>query len=121
PGRQGEMNAFGPACACSSAGSSQLNQEFPGMRTTTAAKNDPAAAEPVERTAPKRGRARAKLTTAQPIAAPPPSLAETPAVAVTAVRMLKLDEGLYALRIGRIAGSPGDISGMTVPVAHVSA
>jgi hypothetical protein len=35
--------------------------------------------------------------------------------------MLKLDEGLYALRVGRIGGSPGEISGMAVPIAHVSA
>jgi hypothetical protein len=35
--------------------------------------------------------------------------------------MLKLDEGLYALRVGRIAGEPREISGMAVPVAHVSA
>jgi hypothetical protein len=35
--------------------------------------------------------------------------------------MLRLDEGLYALRIGEIAGNLGEIAGMVVPVAQVSA
>ena len=35
--------------------------------------------------------------------------------------MLQVGEGLYALRIGEIAGTATEISGMTVPVAHVSA
>jgi hypothetical protein len=35
--------------------------------------------------------------------------------------MVQLDEGLYALRIGAIGGSPGEVGGMLVPAAHVSA
>lgn len=89
------------------------------MRTTTAAEGtDPVVAEPTGLTAEKRGRAKGKPS---PAASEGSELDESPAVAVTAVRMLKLDEGLYALRVGRIDGSPGDISGMTVPIAHVSA
>ncbi len=34
--------------------------------------------------------------------------------------MLRVDEGLYALRVGEIAGNPGAIAGMAVPVAQVS-
>jgi hypothetical protein len=37
------------------------------------------------------------------------------------VRMLRIDEGLYALRVGAIAGNLGEIAGMVVPVAQVSA
>jgi len=35
--------------------------------------------------------------------------------------MLRVDEGLYALRIGPIAGNLGEIAGMVVPVAQISA
>jgi hypothetical protein len=92
------------------------------MRTTTAAKGKPATATGrIERAAAKRGRARPG-TEAAAAAAPEAPLSPEPAsVAVSAVRMLKLDEGLYALRIGRINGNPGEIAGMAVPVAHVSA
>jgi len=41
-------------------------------------------------------------------------------VAVTAVRMVAVDEGLYALRIGGIGGEAGTISGIEFPVAQVS-
>jgi len=34
--------------------------------------------------------------------------------------MLRVDEGLYALRVGAIAGKLGEIAGMAVPVAQVS-
>jgi len=92
------------------------------MRTTTAAKGKPATATGrIERAAAKRGRARPG-TEAAAAAAPEAPLSPEPAsVAVSAVRMLKLDEGLYALRVGRINGNPGEIAGMAVPVAHVSA
>lgn len=92
------------------------------MRTTTAAKGKPATATGgIERTAAKRGRARPG-TEAAAAAPPEPPLSPEPAsVAVSAVRMLKLDEGLYVLRIGRIGGNPGEIAGMAVPVAQVSA
>src|SRR5262249_26364909 len=42
-------------------------------------------------------------------------------VAATAVRMLAVDEGLYALRVGEIGGAAGAISGIEFPVAQVSA
>ncbi len=35
--------------------------------------------------------------------------------------MLRVDEGLYALRVGALPGNLGEIAGMVVPVAHVSA
>ena len=89
------------------------------MRTTAEAQG-PQAAEPRETVAGRRGRAAPKSEPV-PAAPPPAALPEPPTVAVTTVRMLRVDEGLYALRIGEIAGSPGEVSGMTVPVAHVSA
>jgi len=42
-------------------------------------------------------------------------------VAVTAVRMVAVEEGLYALRIGEIGGDAAAVSGMQVPAAQVSA
>jgi len=45
---------------------------------------------------------------------------EVQPVAVTAVRMVAVDEGLYALRIGEIGGDAGAISGMEFPVAQVA-
>lgn len=41
-------------------------------------------------------------------------------VAVSAVRMLAVDEGLYALRIGEIGGASGTVSGVEFPLAQVS-
>ncbi len=85
------------------------------MRTTAEAQISAAAAAG-ETVASRRGRAGGK-------AEPPgqPSLPEPPSVAVTTVRMLRVDEGLYALRIGAIAGNPTEIAGMVLPVAQVSA
>ena len=42
-------------------------------------------------------------------------------VAVTAVRMLAVGEGLYALRVGEIGGASGTLSGVEFPIAQVSA
>jgi hypothetical protein len=42
-------------------------------------------------------------------------------VAVTAVRMVAVDEGLYALRIGEIGGASAAVSGMQFPAAQVAA
>src|ERR1051325_8917978 len=92
------------------------------MRTTTAAEDEPfAAPEPADRAAARRGRAKTKAPTSPAIAPAPAPLAEAPSVAVTAVRMLNLDEGLYALRVGGIGGRSGGVAGMALPVAHVSA
>jgi len=89
------------------------------MRTTTEAQRSPAA-RAGETVAGRRGRAAGK---AEPALSGPPqaSLPDAPSVAVTTVRMLRVDEGLYALRIGTIAGDLGEIAGMVVPVAQVSA
>src|SRR5712671_5178107 len=85
------------------------------MRTT--AQRSPAAGAG-ETVAGRRGRAAGK---AEPAVSGPeqPSPPESPSVAVTTVRMLRVDEGLYALRIGAIAGDPSEIAGMVVPVAHI--
>jgi hypothetical protein len=92
------------------------------MRTITAARDEPPTAdEPAEPTAVERARAEPGAEMPEAVAGVQAELVEPPSVAVTAVRMLKLDEGLYALRVGRIDGSPGEISGMTVPMAQVSA
>ena len=90
------------------------------MRMTAEAQ--PSRAAPARETvAGRRGRAAPKAEAPVPEAPPPPSLPEPPAVAVTTVRMLRVDEGLYALRIGEIAGGAGAVAGMAVPAAHVSA
>jgi hypothetical protein len=34
---------------------------------------------------------------------------------------VRVDEGLYALRVGEIGGTPSAVGGLTVPLAHVSA
>jgi len=55
-------------------------------------------------------------------AAPAPGRqAETSPVVVTATRLVRVDEGLYALRIGELGGTPAAVGGLTVPLAHVSA
>ena len=92
------------------------------MRTTTAAEDEPlAAAQPADRVAARRGRAKTRAPVPPAMAPAATTLAEAPSIAVTAVRMLNLDEGLYALRVGGIGGSAGAVAGMTLPVAHVSA
>ena len=47
--------------------------------------------------------------------------ADVQPVAVTAVRMLAVGEGLYALRVGEIGGASGTLSGVEFPIAQVSA
>lgn len=86
------------------------------MRTTAEAERTPAVAA---RRAARRSRTAAKSAPEQ--AAPTETSGpEAPSVAVTATRMVRVDEGLYALRIGEIGGTPGDVGGMIVPAAHVS-
>jgi hypothetical protein len=79
------------------------------MRTTAEAQ--PSAAQPAA------GRARSPAGP-EPPRQPPVRAA---AVSVTTVRMLRVEEGLYALQVGRIAGSPGEVAGMPVPAAQVAA
>jgi len=51
-----------------------------------------------------------------------PSRQPEPApVVVAATRLVRVDEGLYALRVGEIGGIPAAVGGLTVPLAHVSA
>ena len=89
------------------------------MRTAAEVKRSPAT-RAGEAPASRRARAGAK---SEPAASGPlqASPSEPPAVAVTNVRMLRVDAGLYALRIGAITGNPGEIAGMTVPAAQISA
>jgi hypothetical protein len=65
-----------------------------------------------------RGRTRAKP---RAVAALAPAEGEVQPVAVTAVRMVAVDEGLYALRVGQIGEASGTVSGIEFPVAQVSA
>jgi hypothetical protein len=89
------------------------------MRTSAEAQRPPAPGRG-ETVANRRGRAAGKAEPAVSNAGQP-SLPEMPSVAVTTVRMLRVDEGLHALRIGEIAGNPDEIAGMVLPVAQVSA
>ena len=50
-----------------------------------------------------------------------PRQAEPTPIVVAATRLVRVDEGLYTLRVGEIAGTPTAIGGLTVPLAHVSA
>lgn len=93
------------------------------MRTTAGAERSSAAASRAS-AANRRGRTAAppeSVAAATEAADRQPAAAQPQPVAVTAVRMLKLEEGLYALRIGELVGSRSDVDGMTVPVAHVAA
>src|SRR5712691_6793787 len=89
------------------------------MRTPAEAQPSPASA-PRETVAGRRGRT---LSRPAPAAEAPlrPAIPEAAAIAVTTVRLLRVDEGLHALRIGEIAGDAGIVAGMAVPAAHVSA
>ena len=89
------------------------------MRTPAEAQSSPASA-PRETVAGRRGRT---LSRAAPAAEAPlqPAIPEPAAIAVTTVRLLPVEEGLHALRIGEIAGDVGIVSGMAVPAAQVSA
>jgi hypothetical protein len=88
------------------------------MRTPAEA-GKPAASRRADPAPAKEGRGRFR---------PKPRIAATPEmadggvqpVAVTAVRMVAVDEGLYALRIGGIGGEAAAISGIEFPVAQVS-
>src|SRR5688572_3102785 len=94
------------------------------MRTTADAPISPAP-KAGETVAGRRARApgrpdAAGKPAAAPSGSPAPASREPQSVAVTTVRMLRVDEGLYALRVGAIAGHRGEIGGMAVPAAQVS-
>ena len=88
------------------------------MRTRAQAKETAAAGE-ADAPSSRRGRVRAEL--GQAGTAHDGVGTEPQSVAVTAVRMVGLDEGLYALRIGEIDGAAGEVAGMTVPAAQIGA
>src|SRR5438046_105901 len=88
----------------------------PRMRTRAEAQRSPTRDAVASRRGRTAGKAKPAVSSAQP-----PSPPEAPGVAVTNVRMLRVDEGLYALRIGPIAGALGKIAGMALPVAQISA
>lgn len=85
------------------------------MRTTAEAGG--AAAAPARRTS-GRGRSRSDPG---PAAVPPAAAPETPALAVSEVRLLQIDEGLYALRIGEIPGAAGNVAGLSLPAVQIAA
>ena len=88
------------------------------MRTTAEAQTSRAAA----RRAGAARRRRATVKSEAPAAPPPASSgSEAPSLAVAAIRMVRVDDGIYALRVRELGGTPADVGGMTVPVAHVSA
>lgn len=49
-----------------------------------------------------------------------PALPEPAALAVTGVRLLPLDEGLYVIRLGELPGPGGEVAGLLLPAAQVS-
>lgn len=93
---------------------------------TSAGRGKPAAARRVGRAA-ASGKGSGKTARRQPdtrsrtAATAPPAGNDVQPVAVTAVRMLAVDEGLYALWVGEIGGASGTLSGVEFPVAQVSA
>lgn len=97
------------------------DREIGSMRTTAEAQRSPAARG--------AGIARRRRTAATPEAPSEASqtsqtsrsAAGSPSLTVAATRMVRVDEGLYALRIRELGGAPAEIGGMTLPVAHVSA
>ena len=89
------------------------------MRTRAQAKEAAAAGEADSAASKRRSRAPAEL--AQAGTARHGVATEPQPVAVTAVRMMSLDEGLYALRVGEIGGTADEIAGMAVPAAQVGA
>ncbi len=96
------------------------------MRTPAEARRSPAPVPAAARNPAAGRRSRsASQPTPEAAAPPPPAVAEPPAeptpIAVTAVRMVRVAEGLYALRIGEIAGAAGAVAGIAVPLAQLSA
>src|SRR5438876_8680457 len=85
------------------------------MRTIAETRRSPAGGARATATS-RRARPGPAASESRP-ASPP----ESPVVAVTNVRILRVDAGLYALRIGPIAGNLGEIAGMVVPVVQISA
>ncbi len=89
------------------------------MRTRAQAKEAAAAGEADTAASKRRSPAPAEL--AQADTAPHAVATEPQPVAVTAVRMVSLDEGLYALRVGELGGTADEIAGMALPAAQVGA
>src|SRR5260221_12428886 len=79
------------------------------MKTTAQAERSPAAGAG-EPAAARRARPVGR-------AEPPQSLPEAPPVAVSTVRIMRVDEGHYALHVAAIGGAPGESRGMAGAMA----
>jgi len=90
------------------------------MRTTAEAPRSPAAASREPAAARRRGGAAAAGAPPEPVPALAASSADAASVSVTSVRMLRIDEGLYVLRVGELSGPATELSGINVPAAYVS-
>lgn len=89
------------------------------MRTTAPAGR--AADAPAQAPGARRRGRDASRTEAEPAAEALIPPREAVPVPVTTARMLRIDEGLYALRVGELVGAAAEVTGMMVPAAHVSA
>ena len=72
-------------------------------------------------TAGRRARPAAAAPAPVPETPPTPARSEPAPVAVAAVRLLRVDEGIHALRLGEIGAATDVIAGLTVPAAQVCA
>ena len=90
---------------------------------TSAGRGKPAASRRVGRAAApvKKTQSRQPETRSSAAARAQSAENDVQPVAVTAVRMLAVGEGLYALRVGEIGGASGTLSGVEFPIAQVSA
>jgi hypothetical protein len=97
------------------------------MRTTAEAQRSPAHAARGTAAAGRRGRGAEQPS--QEAAGSPPPEPQTPAeptgratpIAVSAVRMVRVEEGLYALRVGELAGATAEVAGLSLPLAQIAA
>ena len=97
-----------------------------GMRTA-AARRSRAPATRSTAAAGQRGRG-ADQRNEEPAGEPPseswawaePTGPATP-IAVSAVRVVRVEEGLYALRVGELAGDAAEVGGLRLPLAQISA
>ena len=90
---------------------------------TSAGRGKPAASRRVGRAAApvKKTQSRQPETRSSAAARAQSAENDVQPVAVTAVRMLAVGEGLYALRVSEIGGASGTLSGVEFPIAQVSA
>lgn len=89
------------------------------MRSTAEAEGSAAPSRARPRTAARRSRSDQDTQPAPQTQTAAP--AEPAAVPVAGVRLIRVEEGIYALRIGELGGTPGEVAGLAVPSAHVAA